>query len=1160
MRYRFLFSLAVTCMMIAFVATAAAPIFGQQTVDERIAAINKRNAELGFHWTAGRTSVSDLSPEEKKKLLGLLPLPEGWGTNIPSLAAPDGATFPAAFDWRALDGVSPITNQEDCGSCWAFAAVAQLESHTLIYDKRLEDLSEQQVVDCNTWGANCGGGWVPAAYDLFISPGSVSETCYPYEARDDKPCRQGSCQIVSQIASYNSVTNTVSSIKTALATGPVTTAFAVLDDFYDYTSGCYDSKTPGSINHAMLIIGWDDNQCAGQGAWIVKNSWGPSWGMGGFAYIKYGTCGIGSFAYQISYLPNTVLVHLDSPNGGEIWNVGEEYQIEWYTERQTPDSLSILLSLNGGVDYDRTIAHGLIGVSSYDWTVPELPVNTAKIKVVAYYDDRVGGYDMSDTDFTIKGTPYRYVSKSGTNIYPYSLPQWAATSIQDAVGAGVPGDTIAVAAGTYREAVVVTKPLYLLGGWNDSFTVREPAIQTTKILGPKTIVSFMNISSGICGVEGFTLKMGTGTSAQIPGSGVYGGAVLGYLSSPIIKENTIDSCGVAAALDFSGGGAIACYGGDALIEGNTITRCKAQSGGGIYLYQSTATIRDNRISDCHPNAAYTGTKQGGGVYADHSPAAFEGNRIEDNDGYRKGCGVYLYMGAASFDGDTIAMNDGQDAGGGIFAERAPLSVSRALVRRNTSTSSGGGIYHRAGNILITNSIIVSNSASIISGGLYADSCWGEITNNTFDRNRATYGGGNMYVGTMPSLTISNNLITYGSKHGFQASNMDNIAFIFNNCFGNTPLDIAMPVAADSTNTSRNPLYADTTSLDYHLLVHSGGIDTGDPSGPNDPDGSRADQGAYGGPGALMAAPEYVRNLETAPGPDTLSSDFYLLWDEPAGGVVSYAVYGDSTTGFSPDESNCIGSVGAPACSLLVSGVSGLHYFRVSAVNGAGYGGGYSNQVTAYGWDDIPPSVTIIYPNGGGILETGDTIRIDWTATDNRRVDSVSIYYSEDAGSSYALIAQGWNADSSYAWIVPSSLSDSCLVKVVAYDPAGLTGFDTSDSLFAIRDYTDVHDSGGGEDGGTPRYVTGLEQNYPNPFNGTTTMYYSVAERCEVELRIYDPAGRLIKVLEQRERAPGRYLVIWNGTDGAGRGVASGVYFCRIKAGKYSQTRKVLYLR
>jgi C1A family cysteine protease len=1150
---------AAALAIVSVLVLSASPVLAEKSEDERIAEINKRNAELGYQWTAGKTSVSGLSAEEKKQLLGLLPLPEGWGKDKQPLMAPSGATFVSAFDWRQNNGVTPVTNQRSCGSCWAFAAVAQLESHTLIFDERLEDLSEQQVVDCNPWGGNCSGGWVPGALDLFMAPGCVGELCYPYEARDDKPCRQDQCEVLSMISDYNPVANNVDAIKTALQTGPVSTAFTVIDDFYAYTSGCYSTPSTANINHAMLIVGWDDNACAGQGAWIVKNSWGLGWGMGGFGYIKYGTCNIGSYAYQITYLPTTVKVHVDSPNGGEIWSVGETHDITWTTARQTPDSLNIFLSLDGGATYDRAIANGLAGTTtSYGWTVPNLPVNTARVKVIAYYGNKNAGYDMSDANFTIKGAPYRYVSKSGGNVFPYSLPAWASTTIQNAVSAGVPGDTIIVAGDTYNQAITVEAPVYLYGGWNGAFTVRDPKTYPTRIQAGGSLVTFMNVAAGSCGIEGFTLKGGSGTFLPMPANGVYGGAILSYQSSPVIKNNLIDSCGVASVLDYSGGGGIACYGGMALIEGNRIEGCLAQSGGGIYLYQATATIRNNRIAGCSPNPEYNGTRHGGGIYALHSPVALEGNTIENNDGYRKGAGVYLYLSPATIEGDTIALNDGIDAGAGICADRSSLSLSRAVVRQNTSPSSGGGIYLHSGNITISNCIVTMNRSNVIGGGMYADSCWGAVTNNTFDRNRAVYGGGNVFLAPNPSLAIKNNLFSYGAKNGFQTNSLTNITFKFNNCFGNTPLNLAA-AGADTTNISRNPHYADTASFDYHLLVHSGGIDTGDPAGSSDPDGSRADQGAFGGPGALMAAPEYVKNLAATAANDTTIN---LAWDELGAGAASYAVYGSPTSGFPPSESVYLGSVPLPGSTFSVFPVTGCRYYRVSAVNGAGYGGGYSNQANACasGPDVIAPTVAVLYPNGGELFEIGDTIRIEWNATDDRRVDSVSVYYSYDAGDSYTLLARGWRADSSYQWIIPPSLSDSCLVKVVAYDPALLVGVDTSDSLFAIRNKTGVHDKGDGDGAGTPVFATALEQNYPNPFNGTTAIFYSIGERCEVEIKIYDPAGRVIKVLERTQRPPGRYSILWNGSDGAGRGVASGVYFCRIKAGKYAQTRKILYLR
>jgi len=1153
--------LAAALAIVSILILAASPVSAETSEDERIAEINKRNAELGYQWTAGKTSVSGLSAEEKKRLLGLLPLPEGWGKDRQPLMAPAGATFASSYDWREHYGVSPVTNQRSCGSCWAFAAVAQLESHTLIFDQRLEDLSEQQVIDCNPWGGNCDGGWVEGALELFINPGCEGELCYPYEARDDRLCEQDRCDVLAKISNFQTIANSVDAIKTALQTGPVSCAFTAEDDFFNYTGGCYQSPLTNPINHAVLIVGWDDNACAGWGAWIIKNSWGPGWGMDGFAYVKYGTCHIGSYAYQITYLPTTVMVHVDSPGGGEVWNVEDQQAITWHTARQTPDSLNIFLSLDGGATYDRTIAHGLPGTAtSYDWTVPNLPVNTARVKVIAYYENKIAGYDMSDSNFEIKGPPHRFVSKSGGNVFPYSLPEWAATTIQAAVGAAVPGDTIFVAAEAYYQAITVEAPVYLYGGWNGDFTVCDPETYVTNIQAGGTLVTFLNVATGSCGIEGFTLRYGSGTLLPLPGIGIYGGAILSYQSSPVIKNNLIDSCGVAPVLDYSAGGGIACYGGTALIEGNRIQRCFAQSGGGIYLYQATATIRNNRIAGCSPNQEYNGTRHGGGLHALHSTVALEGNTIEDNDGYRKGAGIYLYLSPATIAGDTITLNDGMDVGAGICADRSSLSLSRAVVRQNTSPLSGGGIYLHSGSIDISNCIVTLNRSKVIGGGMYADSCWGTVTNNTFDRNRAVYGGGNVFLAPNPSLAIKNNLFSYGAKNGFQTNSLNNIAFQFNNCFGNTPLNVAA-AGADTTNISRNPHYADTTSFDYHLLVHSGGIDTGDPAGPVDPDGSRADQGAFGGPGALMAAPEYVKWLDTAPAPANPDStiDYYLVWGAVPDDAASYAVYSDTVACFAPDAANFLASVGAPVCSLLVSPPPGVHFYRVSAVNAVGYGGGYSNEVGVRIWD-LPPIATVVYPNGGEILEIGDTIRIQWTVTGGHDADSISVYYSDDAGDTYTLLAHALPADSSYEWILPSSLSDSCLVKVDAYYLGLVATEDESDSLFAIRNKTGVHDKDDGDGIVTPTYTTALEQNYPNPFNGMTAIFYSIGERCEVELKIYDPAGRVIKVLERTQRPPGRYSILWNGTDRSGRGVASGVYFCRIKAGKYAQTRKILYLR
>ncbi len=1124
----------------------------QKSEEERISELNRLIAEKGWHWKAGITSVSGLSLEEKKKRCGVVFPPDLFKRNIPVVTAPAGATFDPAFDWRAHNGTTIAKDQRSCGSCWAFAAVGQLEAHALIYDDRADDLSEQQVLVCNTQGSDCGGGWAGAAYEVFDDPGCVHETCMPYEANHTLPCTDDACFVHARISGYYYVGSDINSIKQALLEGPVWTSMETYNNLYDYVWGCYNDGRDGFVGyHAVLIVGWDDSRCGGDGAWIIKNSWGRDWGIDGFGYIKYGACNIGSGSYQIYYNESTVYVRVDSPAGGEILDVGEDHPVTWTTGRETPDSVSILLSLDGGVHYDSTIASGLWGVSSYNWTVPELPVTTAKIKIIAYFGGEIAGFDTSDDDFTIKGRPCRYVSPAGNNIYPYSLPAWAASSINDALDAAVAGDTIMVASASYSAQLIIDTPVHMLGGWNSDFSAWNPATYLTTLYASGSVVSFMNAGDG-CGIEGFTITGGTGRLAQLPDNGTYGGGIFSYLSSPVIRGNVIAACGIATANDLSRGGGICCYSGTPIIEDNVITGCAAQSGGGIYLYQSNAIVRGNRISGSFPHESYTGLRAGGGICALHSTVALEGNSISDNDGYKYGGGAYFDLSTATIDGDSITLNDCFTYGGGIYAEHSPLAITHATILSNTASTYGGGIYHRADDIELSNSLIAKNASGIIGGGVYADSAWGGIENNTIDRNEGFYAGGNIFLTSMVSIDVRNNCVTFGQGNGFESGSMENIDFQYNICYGNLPEDIAT-VTVDSTNMTADPAYADSAAMDYHLLVHSCAIDAGDPAVSGDPDGSRADAGLHGGPNALIAAPEYVKGISVAAVND---STIALGWDPMLpGGLSGFAVYGDTTPGFTPDEACCLGIIPPTVYTFEHRPVAGCRYYRVSAVSSEGYGGGYSNEGAACvsGQDIIAPTVTVIYPNGGETIPAGETIDIHWIATDNNDVDSVSVYFSGDAGQTFELIAGGEPNDSLCQWTVPPTFSDSCMILVVAYDQVLLTGEDSSDGLFSIIEYT-------GDGDPVPHYAFALEQNFPNPFNPTTRISFEITAPQHVSLRVYDSAGRLVSVLVEERRGAGRHEVLWTGRDGYGRPVSSGVYFYRLRAGTMTLTRKMILLR
>ena len=1140
---------AAAAALLCALAAPANPALADET-DDRIEKLNRHLERNGYHWRAGRTPLSDLDREEKLRRLGQLP-PMPAGEPLSIITAPAGATYDPVFDWRSLGGTTPARDQGSCGSCWAFAATGQMESHILINEERSLDLSEQSVIDCNPYGSGCDGGWSSSAYRVFRDYGATLESCNPYQTRDDLPCTQTDCEVQGRISGWSSVTNDVNSIKEALLTGPVYTTIDIVDRFYDYISGCFSWEDEVVGYHAVLIVGWDDTRCSGEGAWIIKNSWGSGWGMDGYGYVEYGNNNIGSGTYQIVYEPWDVFVRVDSPNGGEELPVGSEHTIEWTASRVVPDSVTLLLSIDGGVSWNDTIASGITGATSWTWTVPDLPVATARVKAVAWYDGDVGGLDWSDEDFRIQGPPYRYVSPTGGNVYPYSIPAWAATTIQDAVDAADPGDTVLVETAVYNESVIVEGAVYLMGGWDVGFGDCDPATHVTTINSGGSPVSFMNSGFAPCGIEGFTLTGGTGRAANLPEAGGYGGGVFSYIASPVIKNNRFAGTGYASVSGHTGGGAVACYSGMVRIEDNEIDGCAAQCGGGIYLYDVQATVVGNHVHGCAPHPDYSGQKNGGALFALHADVDLSGNRFLDNDGYGKGGGVYAEFGSLSSENDTLSGNDCSDTGGGAYTLRCPFVLAGTVVEGNTAGSTGAGISHRAALLEIENCVVAANEASIIAGGINADSCWGFVRNNTIDRNAAGFQGGNVFLSSPVSLIIENNLFTNGSGNGVYASGAG-FTFSWNGLWGNLPLDCD-GFAPDSTNRTGDPRYADTTGANYHLLWHSAAIDAGDPAGETDLDGSRADLGGWGGFGGDSAAPPPPETLSaTATGDTTIG----LAWQAMLpGGLAWFAVYGDTADGFVPGEENLLATVDPTENAWIHEGANGCWFYRVSAVNVSLYGGGYAAQAGACvaGADLVPPTVSVISPSGGESVEVGDTLRVRWTATDDRGVDSVVVKLSRDGGAAWIDLATAGPGDTLLDWVADEPSSDSCLVRVVAWDVGGNSGDDASDGVFSIEPHTT-----GFDDAAPP--ANRLAQNFPNPFNGTTTIDFSISAPAVVDLALYDPAGRLVRVLVRGRREAGKHVVTWNGRDDAGRGTASGVYFLRIRAGSFSATRKIVYLR
>ena len=398
-----IFSVAAFCLLCSILL--ASPGAKASDEDTELAEIQRRIEEKGYCWTAGKTSVSGLSPEEKIGLLGNVEIPREVYDAWPVFKASAVPVDLEAFDWRDQGMVTGVRDQRSCGSCWVFAAVAELESCMLIYDHRLADLSEQQVLSCSRRVDGCEGGFSQFAYQTFRDYGSVGEACMPYEAMDFIPCTQEICLPLGRISDFHTVDDSIDAVKQAILNGPVYGPFLVPSSFYYFNSGCYEDDTTvgdSAGTHAVAIIGWDDNECDGAGAWICKNSWGDDWGEDGFFKIKYGVCGIGEWVTQLVYEPSPTYVHIKHPNlEGELL-CGSSVEISWSLDREIPDVVEVWVGSQDGVFGQELLFSGTGEDSSFSWAPQVAPETEQWISVLAYNNGEISGLDFSDAPLTFE--------------------------------------------------------------------------------------------------------------------------------------------------------------------------------------------------------------------------------------------------------------------------------------------------------------------------------------------------------------------------------------------------------------------------------------------------------------------------------------------------------------------------------------------------------------------------------------------------------------------------------------------------------------------------------------------------------------------------------------------------------------------------------------
>jgi len=267
--------------------------YRESVYNRNVRKVARHNAK-GLSWKMGINKFADMTKTEFARLY----LSGGYNNstfnrvkNYNWALSNHSAVLPLSVDWSTKGAVTPVKDQGQCGSCWAFSSTGALEGAWFLKKKSLVNLSEQQLVDCSTTQGNqgCNGGLMDYAFQYVIdNKGLTTDKAYPYTATGPNNCVAKGLPVAATASAFKDVpVNSQTALMTAVVQQPVAVAIeADQDSFQLYASGVLTKPCGTNLDHGVLLVGYGN--LTGLDYYKVKNSWGADWGLGGYVLLGRG--------------------------------------------------------------------------------------------------------------------------------------------------------------------------------------------------------------------------------------------------------------------------------------------------------------------------------------------------------------------------------------------------------------------------------------------------------------------------------------------------------------------------------------------------------------------------------------------------------------------------------------------------------------------------------------------------------------------------------------------------------------------------------------------------------------------------------------------------------------------------------------------------------